>query len=291
MRKKQWQDEHQVDAYGTDGPHGRLTRPTRPAREMRGANAGAPAWGRRQDGRPGRMREAEADSYRTGSMRSRVAPLLAALTLMLVLAGCAGGGAQVDIHRDGSGDLQMRLELDEHNRWLPLETIGEGVDELARRWELQAEQSTEDGMRVYRLSRHVDDLRALSLGDSDMVTVKDRWLYTVYAVRAELDVQEQLGPLAADRLVPEMLLNMMLRQFDFDVTLSLPIPPLSHNANRADGGKLSWDLSLTRPNVFELEVAVPHIGRLAAVLGGLLAALLGLWLWRRSRKRKRRGQG
>ena len=78
--------------------------------------------------------------------------------------------------------------------------------------------------------------------------------------------------------------RLLDNQLDLSFSLTLPIKPLTHNADHVspDGKTLTWDISLLQPNTVNVVVKAPNIKRIVWTAGlGIVLLALVIWLLRR----------
>lgn len=84
--------------------------------------------------------------------------------------------------------------------------------------------------------------------------------------------------------------KLLERQLDLNFSLSLPIQPATHNADRVseDGKTLYWDIAPLESNELKLSVNVPNVRHIVyvAVMSLILIVIAVILLIRRHRSKK-----
>lgn len=180
--------------------------------------------------------------------------LILILASLLFIAGCGDARYHLTVNRDGSGDVDLRIALDN----LTLDLLGQArADPLtALRGVLE-----EDGYAVTTLQganqrgviarKHVPELTPQGMGLARLpwataaaalspgIQLRPGFIKNRYRFEAEID------PMAF-ALVRELdgLESYLLARMEYELALTLPVPASEHNADSiSDGGKtLVWQL-------------------------------------------------
>lgn len=233
-------------------------------------------------------------------MRKRGLSLIALLVLMLaVLAGCAEGTGHLTVHKDGSADVELKVRLESR-----LMNLLGGKGDEALRWLEQALaerdikfSKKEDGGVEYTIARSFASVQEMRdyfsqfATGSDAVEVKvetgEHFFYTTQDVSIQLRSDSYLDQ-ALDKVremgVPEPLISLLLRNFAFNLQLTLPFDVvLDHNAVQ-EGKTLTWRVALENPDPIRLKIWLPNIAPIAWTSGIVLViagVLVALWIRKR----------
>ncbi|MFM9276811.1 DUF3153 domain-containing protein [Paenibacillus jiagnxiensis] len=245
---------------------------------------------------------------------SRCGRLIVAAALLLLLCSCAKGDAQATVHIDRSIDLDVEVSVSENAlSSLYLQNALEDYKQPLEQYGIQIEPLQESGREGFQL--HHTFTAAQSDGRTDpeealqrlsqqlpkgmtlSSAVKKHFFTTDYQLQLTADFLQMLpdgDQSLADKLESMNFIakKLLSRQLDFSFDLTLPIRPLSHNADRVtdDGKTLTWDISPLSENRLELAVRVPNLGRIAAVTAAVLLAVIAFVLFI-VRRRKKRSKG
>lgn len=228
--------------------------------------------------------------------------ILVLACLIFLAAGCGDARYHLTVNRDGSGDIDLRIALDN----LTLDLLAQAsADPLAAlRGVLE-----EDGYAVTTFQganqrgviarKHVPELTPQGMGlarlpaapaaaaTSPGIQVQPGFFRNRYRFEAEIDP-------AAFAPVRELdgLEAFLLARMDYELALTLPVPASEHNADSArDGGKtLIWQLAPGQAKEVLVEADQWNpLGFACTVL--LLGALGAGAYWYLHRQKKERPQG
>lgn len=226
----------------------------------------------------------------------RLAILLLALFSLLAV-GCGDARYHLTVNRDGSGDLDLRVSLDN----LTLDLLGQvGADPLMTLREALEEDgyavSVEPGanQREIIARKHVPKLTPQGLGVAAIprvftasatapegIQVRRGLLNICYRFEGEIDP-------ASFALVQELdgLESYLLAKMQYEFALTLPVPADEHNADAvSEGGKtLVWQLIPGEKNRVLVEASQWNPAGLAAFALLLLMLGVGAYCYFRSSK-------
>jgi hypothetical protein len=228
--------------------------------------------------------------------------ILIMVCLLFLAAGCGDARYHLTVNRDGSGDIDLRVALDN----LTLDLLGQaGADPLAAlKGVLEADGYTVTSIRGANqrgviARKHVPKLTPQGMGlarlpaapaaaaTSPGIQVQPGFFRNRYRFEAEIDP-------AAFAPVRELdgLEAFLLARMDYELALTLPVPASEHNADSArDGGKtLIWQLAPGQAKEVLVEADQWNpLGFACTVL--LLGALGAGAYWYLHRQKKERPQG
>lgn len=243
---------------------------------------------------------------RMDTSTSRYIRLIIVLVLILAIAsavsGCAKGEAHMTVHANGTGDLDLSIELDN----TVLKAIGnDGIwDKLGARLAengFQVDPLQEaDGRKIFHASKSID-LKNKTMPPIPGISISREqtgggWFATTEQMSVEADISKLLPEQAASLLnsklagLAPIVRKLALRQLQLDFKLTMPIKAEDHNADDVqDGGRtLVWHLSPIESNNIELAVNVPNLRNIAIAAGlGIGLPVLGIMLYVRARKRRK----
>ncbi len=237
------------------------------------------------------------------SRHLRLIAVIAALSgCLLLLSACARGEAHVMVNRDNSTDLEAFVSIsDQALQTLNFPDALSFITRLLEPYEIEVKELQEAGRQGLEFRRH---FAAEQRTDSTTTTgakplppglsftrLETAHLFTTeYNIQAQADLMKFMsgGGLESwtQRIHSMNFLTKRLldNQLDLSFSLTLPIKPLTHNADHvsSDGKTLTWDISLLQPNTVNVVVNAPNIQRIAWTAGsGIVLLALVVWLLRR----------
>lgn len=224
---------------------------------------------------------------------------LAALLVLLaaVLTGCVKGEAAVTVRAAGSLDVSAVITVPAA-QMQAVEPVINTLSERLRGAGFDAAYERTGPDAVWRIARHYsrDELRSsadeLQLDEEGYrlrFKRERRLLYDRLVLDGALQPNELLAgnhPLLAEyNKLPALVRRLAERQVSLGLTVTLPIPPVSHNGQSSNFGRtIAWRVSPSAETPVQAALALPNAGTYLA--GGLLlaAAAAGIVLLRRRRK-------
>lgn len=211
------------------------------------------------------------------------------LVLVVFLAGCASVTNTVKVNRDRSAELTFDIKLSKLAGLFSEQVSGDIQAKLKEQGFSVKKESTTHFL-VRKKVKEMDQ-QALSKQELAKYGVKIRekrgFFMTSYRVEANLDIPKLIGELGSGEIpIPEKV----LAQIDYTFVLDLPISQVQDsNADREDGGQLTWKVPLDQKNKLFVEVGVPNVLNIAIFAGILLIVLAGIiFVVVRKRKNKRK---
>lgn len=209
------------------------------------------------------------------------------LFMLILLPGCAEIEGVVDMNWQGKGTFQLNMSYPDYLHKQIRSLLTDLTPTLESRG-YQIEFSPMDlGEHSFRLSTPLP-FQQKNLGFPEnwlpqiSIEEKEHWWTKEYLISANFDWSQWNGQDFASNITSQ-LSKLVKPRF----VLKLPISASASNATRVEqGGKrLSWDLSLTKPNQLEVQIRVPHPFHIL-LSSGAIFLLITLYLgWRRLRHR------
>lgn len=177
----------------------------------------------------------------------------------LFLSGCFRGEMKVDIHNNGSADVEYKM--------LTIPMAEKAVQEQFNRFTemgFQAQRITENDSIGFKATRSIEAVEALnqfplfSGGEGKPgIEVSRGWFYDDYTIRIASHMKQVYPDLYKDTDVN----NPFWAQFSMKMLMTFPSKPDSHNANSFfnDGKTLEWALSFSQDNHLEAKAKFWHM--------------------------------
>ncbi|ASA24027.1 hypothetical protein [Paenibacillus donghaensis] len=222
-------------------------------------------------------------------MIKKLYTLLGLLSLLVLLAGCASGGAHVTVHRNGSIDLAVNLQLDSRAESLISGTLEDKLTSSLSDAGIELKKTKDGNSAQYQFMKSYasfEEIRATS-GNWDVVdtTVEtaDRWLFTRYDVQAQPKLKTYADNLMDTIGTPGLskpLVRLLMANLTFDFKLTLPLDLIGDNNAAVDEGRtVAWNISLADTDPVQLVVYVPNIKNIVITLSILAVGMVAIILW------------
>ncbi|MDP4098877.1 DUF3153 domain-containing protein [Paenibacillus sp. P96] len=244
--------------------------------------------------------------YKSRSIRFSIAA-----ALLLLLCSCARGDAHATVHIDRSIDLDVEVSVNKNalNSLYLQKSLEEYVRPLEQ-YGIRIEPLQESGREGFRFHHTFTAPKSSgSTGAADALDklpqrlpkgltlssmVEKHFFTTEYQLQLTADFLQMLpngGSTVTDKLENMNFISKRLlsEQLDFNFSLTLPIRPQAHNADRVsdDGKTMTWNISPLNENHLEFSVGVPNMGRVAAAVAAVLLIVMAFVLfWLRCRSRR-----
>ncbi len=191
--------------------------------------------------------------------RWRWSLVLIVMMACVLLSGCFRGEMKVDIHNNGSADVEYKM--------LAIPLAEKAVQEQFNRFTemgFQAQRITEGESIGFKASRSIEAVEALnqfplfSGGEGKPgIEVSRGWFYDDYTIRINSHMKQVHPDLYKDTDVN----NPFWAQFSMKMIMTFPAKPESHNANSFfnDGKTLEWALSFSQDNHLEAKAKFWHM--------------------------------
>lgn len=230
-------------------------------------------------------------------MRVRRLLFLVLAMLVFTAVGCGDARYHLTVNRDGSGDIELRVSLDNMTLELlgqvnanPMTTLKEVLEEDG--YTVSPDPGSSQRGIIGR--KHVDELtpkglgvaaiprgQALSPAVPESIQVSRGFFKISYHFETEID------PMSFVLRVRELkaLENYLLAKMQYELALTLPIPADEHNANTTydEGRTLIWHLVPGQGN--RVLVVASHWNPVGPVLTIMLLILVGAGAYWQLRKR------
>ncbi|WP_199880733.1 hypothetical protein [Bacillus massiliglaciei] len=216
------------------------------------------------------------------------------LFISVLLTGCVDATAHVNIHKDGSADLNMETTVNSE-----VDSIaGPAIEEMIDR------QLSGDGYKVsssngtIRVSKHFSSMEDMNEGGGNSQVMKDftvikedHFFYKTYQVDGEIDLASQMNSQieeVIDNSFVRSLITQNLEQADLNLVVQLPVKlPTESNADEVSGKTLTWNISTTESTPIELKVSAPNVTAIAAAAGAVIVVLILAIIWNLRRKKRK----
>lgn len=218
---------------------------------------------------------------------------LMVLLCALLLNSCIEMRVLVQVHADGSADVEKRFGMSQEIAKMSQGNTSNVRDSSNFAKEGFAVRSYSEGGFTGVVGKlHLDQLGQLSQllnfnsdslkskqGGSPALRVEKGWFINRYIMDSHLDLRAGHGS------TDPTMLSAMMSSARMEFSLELPSAPLHHNATQVsqDGKSLTWKFELGKDNLFQLEARSYNWLNIALTLGLalLILASLSTWLLRR----------
>ncbi|KAF6576629.1 DUF3153 domain-containing protein [Paenibacillus sp. SEL3] len=248
--------------------------------------------------------------YRNKRRQVRIRKILLIFMLvccLLALTSCARGDIHVDVHLDQSVDMDATFSV--NNQTLMMLDNPGVLDQLVKRIQsnnVDVQPLAEQGRKGYQIKGHYqgdwstnkkNPSQGLHLPEGLEIkrAVSQHFFTTNIDLTMKLDLPRMLPEEAQGLSDKFKQMNvfarkLLERQLDLNFSLSLPIQPATHNADRVseDGKTLYWNIAPLESNELKLSVNVPNVRHImyVAVTSLILIVIAVILLIRRHRSKK-----
>ncbi|WP_438349849.1 hypothetical protein ACP8HI_04040 [Paenibacillus sp. FA6] len=231
-------------------------------------------------------------------MKKKKMQFILLFLMVIMLTGCANGAVGVTVHKNGSVDVSMNLQMDASINKLIGKSLDKVLETTMSDFGIQVHKNQSGDKTEYELLKTYASLQEMKEIKGDFKGIKmdvketDRFFYTKYNISAQLNLTEyepeMLQSIRSFEL-PEKLSQFILNQLAFDFSLTLPIDVFGdHNANKIEGNTLIWNISLTDPEPVRVEINAPNIKNICIVVGSALLIVILVVIYFINRRKKHR---
>jgi hypothetical protein len=224
-------------------------------------------------------------------------------SLFAVLSGCVKGDFHITVNKNGSAELDYKIGVQSQLLGL-MSSGGDPIEEMKKNFQdkgFAVSQYRDGDYTGIEAKKHQDNLKDLastlpnqnlfgqgnsSSGQSKLNFSEKKGLFsTTYKYQGTVDMSD-LKPDATDTMGIQ---QMMLKQIDLKVTLTLPVKAETQNASRVlpDQYTYQWDLIPGTNGDITLQAKAPNVTNIViAVILMVIVLTAGVWGIVASRRRK-----
>lgn len=199
-------------------------------------------------------------------------------TFTILLTGCAEAIIHVTANKDGSSDIEYKLNLNKSTLALLASSgTGDPLEEMKNSFKhkgFKVENYNTDQTTGVIAKKHFKTAEEVAsfyntndlgnVGSMPKVTVTKGFFIDKYVLDGDVDLSKMTSSTGTEQ---DLISNAMLSQIKMKFMLTLPVKTDSNNAAEVtDNGKtLSWNLVPGENNKIKLEASTPNIVSIAAV--------------------------